>query len=73
MLSADKYKKITGMDPGLNQKYVIVDSLTGTDADSEESAKFYAHPEKYYLYFTGKNVAEVLDDATFLEIGRAHV
>ena len=70
-LTSELYTYYTGEKPGLNQYFVIVDSMADALADSEEYAKFFAHPETYFLYFTGDHVAEVLDGAILL--GKANV
>ena len=66
ILSPNEYKEKTGADPGINDTYLILDSITNMYTEPEEYAKFIDHPETYFLYFTGKNVAEVLDGATIL-------
>ena len=66
VVSSAEYKKLTGKDPEQNDTYLILDSLADAYTDEEEYYEFCAHPETYFLYFTGEHVTEVLDGARFL-------
>ncbi len=64
VISPSAYREKTGLEPGLNDTYVILDALPYQDDDDYDT--YFASPETYYLYFTGDHVAEVLDGASFL-------
>ena len=66
VISSAEYKELTGKDPEQNDTYLILDSIADAYTDEEEYYEFCAHPETYFLYFTGEHVTEVLDGARFL-------